>query len=173
MRPRRARRPKIDEPNVPVAPMLDMAFQLLTFFVLTYRQAPQEGQFIMSLLPPSPATAMAAAPAAAESAPASSDLPASLRTLPTTLRAGDGGRLAQVVVETTEIPSDNKQALVQALLRYLQDPDLPFDQTLIKVDPNLKYSELMTVIDAFATAFEQAKKDPKISFDELDPNEGG
>ncbi|WP_165219473.1 ExbD/TolR family protein [Aquisphaera insulae] len=170
---RRAKRPKVDEPNVPIAPMLDMAFQLLTFFVLTYRAAPQEGQFVMSLLPASPATAMAAAPAAAETNPASSDLPVSLRTLPTTLRAGDGGRLAQIVVESAEIPSDNKEALTQALLKYLEDPDLPFDQTLIRVDPNLKYSELMTVIDAFAAAFEKAKKDPKLSFVELNPNEGG
>ena len=43
--------------------MLDMAFQLLTFFVLTYHPAPQEGQFVMTLLPAQPATAMAAAPA--------------------------------------------------------------------------------------------------------------
>jgi hypothetical protein len=127
----------------------------------------------MSLLPASPATAMAAAPSAAETNPASNDLPVSLRTLPTTLRAGDGGRIAQIVVETTEIPSNNKEALEAALLKYLQDPDLPFDQTLIKVDPNLKYSELMTVIDAFAGAFEKAKKEPKLSFAELNPNDGG
>ncbi len=167
---RKKKKLRVDEPNVPIAPMLDMAFQLLTFFVLTYHPAPQEGQFVMSLLPPQPATAMAAAPAANEAA-ASKDLPVSLRTLPTVLKAGEGGRLARIVVETTEIPLDPK-ALEEALARYFQDPDLPFDQTLIKVDPDLRYSELMTVINAFSNAFIKANKDPKLSFVELRPDEG-
>src|SRR3954453_19922719 len=94
---RRSLRQKVDEPNVPIAPMLDMAFQLLTFFVLTYHQAPQEGQFVMTLLPAQPATAMAAAPAA-EQPTASNDLPVSLRTLPTVLKAGDDGSLGRIVV---------------------------------------------------------------------------
>ena len=62
--------------------------------------------------------------------------------------------------------------LEQALLRYFKDPDLPFDQTLIKVDPRLRYSELMTVINAFSNAFVIAKKEPKLSFIELGPDEG-
>jgi biopolymer transport protein ExbD len=156
-------------PQVPVAPMLDMAFQLLTFFVLTYRAAPVEGQFVMNLLPPQPQTAMAAAPA---DAAASSELPTSLRTLPTTLRAGDDGRLARVAIADVEVPNE-RAALEKELERYILDPDAPFDQTLIKVDPNLRYSELMTVIDAFTNVFLKAKKDPKLSFDQLDPNEGG
>jgi biopolymer transport protein ExbD len=167
---RRPKRQKVDEPNVPIAPMLDMAFQLLTFFVLTYHPAPQEGQFVMSLLPPQPVTAAAAAAPANEAAPAN-DIPVSLRTLPTILKAGDGGSLAQILVEQNEIPND-PAALEQTLSRYFQDPELPFDQTLIKVDPNLRYSELMTVINAFSRAFEKAKKEPKLSFEELRPNEG-
>jgi hypothetical protein len=149
--------------------MLDMAFQLLTFFVLTYHPAPQEGQFVMNLLPPQPATAMAAAPAPSDAA-ASNDLPVSLRTLPTVLKAGDAGSLAQILVEKNEIPND-PVALEQTLLKYFKDPDLPFDQTLLKVDPNLRYSELMTVINAFSSAFEKAKKEPNIAFEELRPNE--
>ncbi len=165
---RRPTRQKVEGPNVPIAPMLDMAFQLLTFFVLTYHPAPQEGQFVMSLLPPQPATKLAAAPAASEAA-ASPDIPVSLRTLPTILRAGDGGSLAQILVEQNQIdPKD----LEQTLLKYFQDPDLPFDQTLIRVDPNLRYSELMKVINAFSKAFEKSKKEPKLSFEELRPNEG-
>ncbi len=167
---RRSLRQKVDEPNVPIAPMLDMAFQLLTFFVLTYHPAPQEGQFVMSLLPAQPATAMAAAPAANQPV-ASNDLPVSLRTLPMSLRAGDGGSLGRIVVEQTEMPNDPK-ALEEALGRYLEDPDLPFDQTLLKVDPNLRYSELMTVINAFSNAFAKSGKDMKLSFVELRPDEG-
>jgi biopolymer transport protein ExbD len=165
---RRKKVRQAEEPTMPVAPMLDMAFQLLTFFVLTYRSMPSEGQFLMNLLPAQPATSISAeAPAAA----ASDKLPASLRTLPTVLRAGDGGRLAQITVGEQPIPSD-PVALEKELDKYFQDPDLPFDQTLLKVDPRLRYSELMKVINAFSNAFIRAKKAPNISFDEFIPGEG-
>jgi biopolymer transport protein ExbD len=157
-----------EEPTVPVAPMLDMAFQLLTFFVLTYRPLPTEGQFVMNLLPAQPATSMTAeAPTEA----ASDKLPASLRTLPTILKAGPGGSLAQITVGEQTIPID-PVALEKELDKYFQDANLPFDQTLLKVDPHLRYSELMKVINAFSNAFVRAKKDPKVSFDELNPAEG-
>ena len=35
------RRPS-ESPEVPVAPMLDMAFNLLTFFIFTFQPAPME-----------------------------------------------------------------------------------------------------------------------------------
>ena len=46
------------EPEIPITPMLDMAFQLLTFFVLTYHAMPTEGSIGMSFIPAQPATAM-------------------------------------------------------------------------------------------------------------------
>jgi biopolymer transport protein ExbD len=159
---------KAEPPNVPVAPMLDMAFQLLTFFVLTYRPAPAEVQFVMNLLPAQPATSITAE---APSDKPSDNLPASLRTLPTVLRAGEGGSLASITVGEAAIPTE-ASALKLELDKYLQDPNLPFDQTLIRVDPRLRYSELMKVINAFADAFATAKKEPKISFDEFVPGEG-
>ena len=166
MRKRRHVR-RAEEPTVQIAPMLDMAFQLLTFFILTYHPMPSEGQFVMNLLPPQPATAIGAdAPTEA----ASDTLPASLRTLPTVLRAGAGGLLAEINVGEQTIPTD-PAALEKELDKYFQDPDLPFDQTLLRVDPNLKYSELMKVINAFSNAFTRAKKPPNISFDELTPGE--
>ncbi len=167
MRRKRKKR-QAEEPTVPVAPMLDMAFQLLTFFVLTYRPLPAEGQFVMNLLPPQPATSITAE---APSEAASDKLPASLRTLPTILRAGAGGSLAEISVGEQTIPTD-PSALEKELDKYFQDPNLPFDQTLLKVDPRLKYSELMKVINAFSNAFVRAKKEPKVSFDELIPGEG-
>jgi biopolymer transport protein ExbD len=165
---RKKKKRQSEEPTVPVAPMLDMAFQLLTFFVLTYRPLPTEGQFVMNLLPPQPATSITAE---APSEAASDKLPASLRTLPTILRAGAGGSLAQIAVGEQTIPTD-PAALEKELDKYFQDPNLPFDQTLLKVDPRLKYSELMKVINAFSNAFVRAKKEPKVSFDELVPGEG-
>jgi biopolymer transport protein ExbD len=37
------------EPNLPITPMLDMAFQLLAFFVMTYHPSDLEGQMDLSL----------------------------------------------------------------------------------------------------------------------------
>jgi hypothetical protein len=148
--------------------MLDMAFQLLTFFVLTYKAMPTEGQFVMNLLPAQPATSITAeAPAEA----ASDKLPASLRTLPTVLKAGERGGLAQIVVGEQTISTD-PVALEKELDKYFGDPNLPFDQTLLRVDPKLKYAELMKVINAFSNAFVRARKDPSISFEELAPGDG-
>ncbi len=159
---------KSEGPDVPITPMLDMAFQLLTFFVLTYKPAPSEGQFVMNLLPPQPATAISAE---APSDKPADTLPATLRTLPTVLKAGAGGRLDQIVVGETPLATDTK-ALEAELDKYLSDPDLPFEQTLLKVDPRLRYSEFMRVVNAFMNAFSKAKKPPNISWEELIPGEG-
>src|SRR5262249_51654285 len=36
------------EPDLPITPMLDMSFQLMAFFIFTFRPAPTEGQIAMS-----------------------------------------------------------------------------------------------------------------------------
>ncbi len=154
-----------EEIQIPITPMLDMAFQLLTFFILTYHPSPTEGQFSMNLLPPSPATDLKA-PASAETTTPNDAVPASLKTLPTVLRAGAAGTLGRASVAATEV--QGMDALKRELKAIITDPTLPFDQALIKVDPNLKYSELMKVIDVFSEL-----KITKISFAELGPNDEG
>ena len=57
----RKKRRRQGDVELNLAAMLDMAFQLLTFFILTYHPAPSEGQFGMNLLPASPAIKMDAA----------------------------------------------------------------------------------------------------------------
>jgi biopolymer transport protein ExbD len=39
------------EPDLPITPMLDMSFQLLSFFIMTFRPAPTEVQIAMALPP--------------------------------------------------------------------------------------------------------------------------
>lgn len=158
--------------DVPITPMLDMAFQLLTFFILTYHPMPSEVQFVMNLLPASPEVARDAAPPV--NATPNESLPAQLTTLPTLLRAGAGGSLARITLSETDVPIDaNFASLRQQLLAQLGDKDAPMEQTLIKVDPNLKYSELVRVIDAFSETFSKLKKPAKISFGELSAAEAG
>lgn len=152
-----------EDVEIPVTPMLDMAFQLLTFFILTYHPMPSEGQFAMTMLPAAPATDFRAQ-ATAEPAKPDDSLPAALRTLPTVLRAGEAGKLGRVTIGETNV--DGMAALRKELETILKDPTLPFDQALIKVDPSLRYSELMQVIDVFSSL-----KVTKISFAELGPED--
>jgi biopolymer transport protein ExbD len=39
------------EPDLPITPMLDMSFQLLAFFIMTFRPTPTEAQIAMALPP--------------------------------------------------------------------------------------------------------------------------
>ncbi len=40
------------EADLPITPMLDMSFQLLSFFIMTFHPTPTEGQIAMTLPPP-------------------------------------------------------------------------------------------------------------------------
>jgi len=154
------------EVEVPITPMLDMAFQLLTFFILTYRPAPSEGQFSMNLLPAQSAVEVKKEQAKESDTP---QLDVTLRTLTTVLRAGGDGLLGEVVL--SEKPIKDMDELKKELESFVNDPVLSFDQALIKVDPHLRYSELIKVIDVFSSL--KPKPLTKISFAELNPNEGG
>ena len=154
------------EIEIPITPMLDMAFQLLTFFILTYRPAPMEGQFSMNLLPAQKAIDITKEQPKEESTPS---LDASLRTLKTVLRAGGNGLLGEVTL--ADRPIQGMDELKKELEGFVNDPVVTFDQALIKVDPHLKYSELMKVIDVFSSL--KPKPLTKLSFSELGPDEGG
>ena len=137
---------KNEEIEIQITPMLDMAFQLLTFFILTYRPAPVEGQFALNLLPAQAIAKPTEAETPTDSAP--SDLPPALKSVTTTLKADDAGNLASVVMgDNTVEPAKIKDEVK----RLYKDPTLPFDQALIQVDPKLKYAELVKVIDAFSS----------------------
>ena len=164
LRKKKKRKRGSSDVDIPITPMLDMAFQLLTFFILTYTPAPQETSFSMNLLPAQAATKLDAQ--VSSDAASNADLPASLRTLDTGLRAAEGGRLGQVTLGDNSI--DGMVAFEKELTTILNDPNLAFDQALIRVDPRLHFSEVMKVIDIYAKL-----KITKISFSEMTSGEEG
>ncbi len=97
-----------------------------------------------------------------DESPKNSEVPASLRTMTTQLRANPDGSLGTVMLEENEL---HGIADLRAKLKEILDPskDLPFEQALIQADPRLKYEELMKVVDVFSSL-----KLTKISFAELD-----
>ena len=158
------KRQKTEEIEIPITPMLDMAFQLLTFFILTYSPAPAEGQFSMNLLPAQPAVAMDAP--ATDTAAANNDLPAGLKTLPVILRANDDGSLGQITIGENNVA--DLPALAKEVKEMFTNPTLPFDQTILRTDPKLKYAEVVKVINIFSD-----NKVTKIAFAELGADERG
>jgi biopolymer transport protein ExbD len=159
------------EVEVPITPMLDMAFQLLTFFILTYKPAPTEGQFSMNLLPAQAATEITKEQPKEQT---TTSVDAELRTLKTVLRAGPNGGLGEVTLADKPIQGGDEQQMMVELKKELEgfvnDPLVSFDQALIQVDPNLKYAKLVMVIDVFSSL--KPKPLTKISFSELDRSEG-
>ncbi len=142
-----------EEVELNLAAMLDMAFQLLTFFVLTFKPAPVEGQIALRMPPPQP-LAVQAGKASAGSTD-SKDPVAGFNTLAIWLDAGDDGHLDKLAVGAITASNNQRQdisvdrdltLLNTTLAGMLNDPGSPFDQVVIQVSGKLRYDDLMKVI---------------------------
>jgi biopolymer transport protein ExbD len=154
-----------------LASMLDMAFQLLSFFILTFRPSPIEGQLTLHLPPATPVTNVAAErPDAAEAAEAGGT---TAKTLEVSVFADAKGEVASAQVGLRvafQGPADpgNLHKLDQRLHEAFAFEGSPFEQIVIRVAPNLRYEELMKIIDV-CTRQKTADGQPlhKISFVEM------
>ena len=143
----RRRRSKPDEEvELNLAAMLDMAFQLLTFFILTFKPAPVEGQISLRMPPPQPLANANATKQAGETD--SKDPVQGFNTLAIILTTDDSGKLAHIYVAKQEIPVNEGPLKLfnDYLKKVLNDPGSPFDQVIIQVPAKLHYSELMRVM---------------------------
>ena len=162
---RRMKRRKQGEVELNMAAMLDMAFQLLTFFILTFRPAPVEGQVLLRLPPPQPVTNVNATQQAG-SDPNNADALKGLTTLVITAVANNDGTLRQMAIGETSM--GNIQAMERRLTTVLSDPGSGFDQVIIQVDSRLRYEELMQVVDVCTRQkLPSGEKLTKLSFVEL------
>ena len=144
---RKSKRHKPDEEvELNLAAMLDMAFQLLTFFILTFKPAPVEGQISLRMPPPQPLANANATKQAGETD--SKDPVQGFNTLAIILTTDDSGKLAHIYVAQQEIPVDEGPLKLfnDYLKKVLNDPGSPFDQVIIQVPAKLHYSELMRVM---------------------------
>ncbi|RUL87612.1 ExbD/TolR family protein [Tautonia sociabilis] len=139
------RRRQPSDIEVPLTPMLDVAFQLLTFFILTFKPAPLELQFDLNLLPSEPQTQPEPEPPPEESP---SDEPPAIRSFQVTLLSDPGGNLAGIELE--ELRFDSVSALRTKLEDLLQNPDYAFDQALIRSQPDLHWEHLVEVLNVFS-----------------------
>ena len=143
----RRRKRKSDDVELNLAAMLDMAFQLLTFFILTFRPPPAEGQISLRLPPPRPALADPKSKIDVGQNE-SKDAPKGLNTLVVSLFADPNGNLAGLSVGET--PIQTLPGLDTKLQSIFSDKDNPFDQVIVQVGEEVKYDDLMKVIEICA-----------------------
>jgi biopolymer transport protein ExbD len=77
------------EPDLPITPMLDMSFQLLAFFIMTFKPAPTEGQIALTLPKEEGGPTSAAAPSPFDEKP---------KHFVVRVDATDSGTIAQITV---------------------------------------------------------------------------
>jgi biopolymer transport protein ExbD len=148
---RHKRRHTQDEVELNLAAMLDMAFQLLAFFVLTFRPSPVEGQLALNMPPPAPITNLSAPVTPSEVSDTGGVFIDNSFVIG--IRANADGSIASV---SLDFAGDAMQGpATDAALRHLEgrlrdifgSQGSPFDQVVIRVDPKLHYEELMKIVD--------------------------
>lgn len=140
------------EPNLPVTPMLDMAFQLLAFFVMTYHPSDLEGQMELSL----PSENISQAKSAEEvktDAPSDKDkpidLPVSVTVIVRTQRDNvQAGSISGIIVEEEvgKHPVETLDKLLDELKARRATADNK-ENIKIQADAKLKWSEVISVVD--------------------------
>lgn len=169
-RRKRRRRRSSGDVELNLAAMLDMAFQLLTFFILTFRPSPIEGQLALQLPPPLPATDMSTQVDSGDD-PGNSVAP--VRSLIISIHSGPDGLARRVLIGHNTVfsgPADaaNMRELNARLGTLFGLKGTPFEQVLLRVGPDLRYDELMRIVDVCARQkLENGELMTRISFVEL------
>jgi biopolymer transport protein ExbD len=160
-----------DEVSLNLAAMLDMAFQLLAFFILTFKPAPVEGQINLNLPPPAPIAPDVQQQPNPDVDPGPGPAPA--HTLTITIVSAGNGQVASMQVGLAKLfDGPLTRERLKMLDRRLKDvfaiEGKPYDQVLLRVGKSLGYGELMKIIEV-CTSQKMADGTPvnKISFVEL------
>ncbi len=140
------------ELTLPITPMLDMAFQLLAFFIFTYHPSDLEGQMDLSL--PSEAVSQAEKkenvdPAAQSNRNPNLELPADLTVIIRTQRDGvNDGAISALDVETRAGKEhvDNLDALRDYLKKQHATAENK-ESIKIQGDGKLKWNSIVQVMD--------------------------
>jgi biopolymer transport protein ExbD len=126
-----------------VTAMLDMAFQLLAFFILTFRSGPAEPAVQLHLPPAqSMVTDAGHGPGKGPLDP-SHITPAGIHTLRINLFSNSGG-LDRMTIN--DLPAETFDVLRDAMRTILSDPGSPIEQVVVQASEGLHYDEVMKVV---------------------------
>ena len=155
--------PEAGELNL--AAMLDMAFQMLAFFILTFKPAPVEGEVLLRMPPPQPVTGGGRQAAGEDTTLDVSKLKA-LKTLTISVIPNAQGQISSNSMQVGDVAVGNEVRLAERLKTALAEGD--FEQVIIQAGSGLRYDELMKIVDVCT---KQKLKDgqplQKLSFVEL------
>ncbi|HEY1602123.1 MAG TPA: biopolymer transporter ExbD [Pirellulales bacterium] len=141
---RRKRKELQGEVELNLTAMLDMAFQLLAFFILTFKPAPMEGYIALRMPPPQATTKPGAATSADQNvfnAPVER-----LQTLMVTIKSAPDGNIGSIQIEEGA-PSTSLAEFEQQLNLLLGAPGAPFEQVILQVGSGLHYDSLVRILD--------------------------
>lgn len=149
---KRSRRPRPpEEVAFPVAPMLDMAFQLLAFFILTFQPASSELRIDLELPIANPTLPRAeGGQAKAETKIATVPKIDISNDLRITATAGDEGALVSIKLGLADVP--DVATLVDRLSRYRKLLDNKPLNVVLMADPRLRYDDAARIIAAAQAA---------------------
>jgi biopolymer transport protein ExbD len=132
-----------------MAAMLDMAFQLLAFFILTYNPAPVEGCIAIRMPLPTPVTKPDLSTGGGAPTPNEATALASAVTLQITVTASKDGAISAIRVGE-QPPVTDLRDFEQKLRLLMQVPGIRFEQVLLRVSPVLEYENLLKIMEVCA-----------------------
>lgn len=160
---RRHKRRSQGDVELNLAAMLDMAFQLLTFFILTFRPAAVEGQVSLRLPPPEAVSNVRGQKAGSDVE--NKNPLQGLNTLTISVVGTSNGSIQSMAVDGA--PVHGIEGL-RSRLRVAFGPDSAFEQVIVQVGSELRYDELMRVVDVCTEQkLPNGEKLSKLSFAEL------
>ena len=160
-----ARRRRQGEVELNVTAMLDMAFQLLAFFILTFKPAPVEGDVVLRMPRAAPTTQVQKAQSAGADKKNTNPVQG-LTSLIITVMGNDTGGIQAMAIGDSQV--GGLEEFATRLPTVLKDEGSGFDQVLIQVDSRLDYEGLMQVVDICTRQqLANGKKLTKLSFVEL------
>jgi len=145
--PRRRKKRRVpSEVELNVTAMLDMAFQLLTFFILTFRPSPVEGDVMLRMPPPMPTTIVPGGEKAGANEKNTNPLQG-LDTLLITVVGSESGQITMMAVGDPETGTVSTLGALENKLKSVLGDATAFEQVTIQVGSSVHYGELMQVID--------------------------
>ena len=148
-----------------VTSMLDMAFQLLAFFILTFRPPPVEGQISLRMPPPQAVLGAGTVAAGQDETKDPKDVKP-VKTLTITVASQGGGiDIIEVGVPTVGMAQVPFSGLNEKLGEYFRGSGDAFEQVIIQASPGLRWGELMRVVEICTNQrFSDGKPLGKLSF---------
>ena len=131
-----------DDVELNVAAMLDMAFQLLAFFILTFKPSPIESQIMMRLPADKPVTQ------APSNTVNSADVVDEGLVISISIYSTPEGEIEKLEVGQRVISAPTVEELLPAFRAALADiVELGCDTVSVRVGEDLRYERLMQIVD--------------------------